>query len=113
MAAKRNVRRPRLGLIRTRGPGFRKESRASGYGHGSGWGMRAGFRREIPGERKLERGADGHGEEVGIVEGEEFDFLGGRQNLGGFLFLLFGLLDRIAHVAGVLAVEGFFRTGKD
>ena len=75
--------------------------------------MRAGFRREIPGERKLERGADGHGEEVGIVEGEEFDFLGGRQNLGGFLFLLFGLLDRIAHVAGVLAVEGFFRTGKD
>ena len=75
--------------------------------------MRAGFRCEIPGERKLERGADGQGEEVGIVEGEEFDFLGGRQNLGRFLFLLFGLLDRIAHVAGVLAVEGFFRTGKD
>ena len=75
--------------------------------------MRAGFRRDIPGERKLERGADGHGEEAGIVEGEEFDFLVGRQNLGDFLFLLFGLLDRIAHVAGVLAVEGFFRTGKD
>ena len=75
--------------------------------------MRAGFRREIPGERKLERGADGHGEEVGIVEGEELDFLGGRQNLGGFLFLLFGLLDRIAHVAGVLAIEGFFRAGED
>ncbi len=75
--------------------------------------MRAGFRREIPGERKLERGADGQGEEVGIVEGEELDFLGGRQNLGRFLFLLLGLLDRIAHVAGVLAVEGFFRTGKD
>jgi len=75
--------------------------------------MRAGFRREIPRERKLERGADGRGEEVGIVEGEELDFLGGRQNLGGFLFLLFGLLDRIAHIAGVLAVEGFFRTGKD
>ena len=75
--------------------------------------MRAGFRREIPGERKLERGADGNGEEAGIVEGEELDFLGRRQNLGSFLFLLFGLLDRIAHVAGVLAVEGFFRTGKD
>ena len=75
--------------------------------------MRAGFRREIPGERKLERGADGHGEEVGIVEGEEFDFLGGRQNLGGFLFLLLGFLDRVAHVAGVLAVEGFYRTGED
>ena len=75
--------------------------------------MRAGFRREIPGERKLERGADGHGEEVGIVEGEELDFLGGRQNLGRFLFLLFGLLDRIAQVAGVLAVEGFFRTDED
>jgi hypothetical protein len=75
--------------------------------------MRAGFRREIPWEGKLERSADGHGEEVGIVESEEFDFLGGRQNLGRFLFLLFGLLDRIAHVAGVLAVEGFFRTGKD
>ena len=75
--------------------------------------MRAGFRREIPGERKLERGADGHGEEVGIVEGEELDFLGGRQNLGGFLFLLFGLLDRIAHVAGVIAVEGFFRTSEN
>ena len=75
--------------------------------------MRAGFRREIPGERKLERGADGHGEEVGIVEGEEFDFLGGRQNIGRFVFLLFGLLDRIAHITGVLAVEGFFRTGKD
>lgn len=75
--------------------------------------MRAGFRREIPWERKLERGAHGHGKELGIVEGEEFDFLGGRQNLGGFLFLLFGLLDRIAHIAGVLAVEGFFRTGKD
>ena len=75
--------------------------------------MRAGFRREIPGDRKLEPGADGHGEEVGIVESEELDFLCGRQNLGRFLFLLFGLLDRIAHVAGVLAVEGFFRTGKD
>ena len=75
--------------------------------------MRAGFRREIPGERKLERGADGHGEEVGIIEDEEFDFLVGRQNLGDLLFLLFGLLDRIAHVAGVLAVEGFFRTGED
>jgi hypothetical protein len=108
-----NVLRPRLGLIRKMGPVFRKESRASDYVHGSGWGMRAGFRREIPGERKLERGADGHGEEVGIVEGEEFDFLGGGENLGGFIFLLFGLLDRVAHVAGVLAVEGFFRTGKD
>ena len=75
--------------------------------------MRAGFRREIPGERKLERGADGQGEEVGIVEDEELDFLGGRQNLRGLLFLVFGLLDRIAHVAGVIAVEGFFRTGKD
>ena len=75
--------------------------------------MRAGFRREIPGERKLERGADGHGEEVGIVEGEELDFLGGRQNLGGFLFLLFGLLDRIAQVARMLAVEGFFCTSKN
>jgi len=75
--------------------------------------MRAGFRREIPRERKLERGADGHGEEADILESEEFDFLGGRQNLGRFLFLLFGLLDRIAHIAGVHAVEGFFRTGKD
>lgn len=75
--------------------------------------MRAGFRREIPGERKLEWGAHGHGEEGGIVEGEEFDFLGGRQKLRRILFLLFGLLDRIAHVAGVLAVEGFFRTGED
>ena len=75
--------------------------------------MRAGFRREIPGERKLKRGADGHGEEVGVVEGDELDFLGGRQNLGRFLFMLFGLFDRIAHVAGVLTVESFFRTGKD
>jgi len=75
--------------------------------------MRAGFRREIPGERKLERGANWNWEEADILEGEEFDFLGGRQNLGRFLFLLFGLLDRIAHIAGVLAVEGFFRTGKD
>lgn len=75
--------------------------------------MRAGFRRKIPGKRKLERGADGHGEEGGLVEGEELDFLGGRQNLGGFLFLLFGLLDRVAHVAGMLAVEGFFRAGED
>ena len=75
--------------------------------------MRAGFRRKIPGERKLARGADGHGEEGGILKGEELDFLSGRQNLGGFLFLLFGLLDRVAHVAGVLTVEGFFRTGED
>ena len=75
--------------------------------------MRARFRREIPRERKLERGADGHGEEVGILEGEELDFLCGRQNFRGFLFLLFGLLDRVAHVAGMLAVEGFFRAGED
>ena len=47
------------------------------------------------------------------INRKQFDFFGSRQNLGGFLFLLFGLLDRIAHVAGVLAVEGFFRTGKD
>lgn len=78
----RNEQRPRLGLIRTRGPGFRKESRTSGYGHGSGWGMRAGFRREIPWERKLKWGTDWHGEEAGILEGEELDFLCGRQNLG-------------------------------
>ena len=113
MAAKRNVRRPRLGLVRTRGPVFRSEERASGYGHGGFRRVRAGIRCEIRGVGKLERGTDGHGEEAGLVEGEEFDFLGGRQNLGGFLFLLFGLLDRIAHIAGVLAVEGFFRTGKD
>ena len=75
--------------------------------------MRAGFRREIPGERKLARGADGRVEKVGILKGEELDFLSGRQNLGGFLFLLFGLLNRIAHVAGVLATEGFFRAGED
>jgi hypothetical protein len=75
--------------------------------------MRAGFRHEIPGEGKLERSAGWNWEEAGILESEEFDFLVGRQNLGGFLFLLFGLFDRIAHVAGVLAVEGFFRTGKD
>ena len=75
--------------------------------------MRAGFRREIQGERKLERGADGHGEEAGIVEGEEFDFLCGRQNLGGFLFLLLGLLDRAAHRARVIAIEGFFRTSEN
>jgi hypothetical protein len=91
----------------------RSGDRASGYGHGSGWGMRAGFRREIQGERKLERGADGHGEEAGIVEGEEFDFLRGRQNLGGFLFLLLGLLDRVAHRARVISIEGLFRTSEN
>lgn len=92
---------------------LRSGDRASGYGHGSGWGVRAGLRREIPRERKLARGADERGEKVGILKGEELDFLSGRQNLGGFLFLLFGLLDRIAHVAGVLAIEGFFRAGED
>jgi len=75
--------------------------------------MRAGFRRKIPGERKLARGADERGEDAGSLQSEELDFLSGRQNLGGFLFLLFGLLDRIAHVAGVLAIEGFFRAGED
>ena len=44
---------------------------------------------------------------------KQLDFLGSRQNLRGLLFLVFGLLDRIAHVAGVIAVEGFFHTGKD
>ena len=75
--------------------------------------MRAGFRRKIPGERKLARGADERGEDAGSLQSEELDFLSGRQNLGDFLFLLFGLLDRIAHVAGVLAIEGFFRAGED
>jgi len=75
--------------------------------------MRAGFRREIPGERKLERGADANGEDAGILEGEEFDFLGGGQNLGSFLFLLLGVFDRVAHRAGMAAVKGFFSTDKD
>ena len=75
--------------------------------------MRAGFRREMRGDGKLERYADRQGQDASGIEGEELDFLGGGENLGGFIFLLFGLLDRVAHVAGVLAVEGFFRTGKD
>jgi len=83
------------------------------YGHGSVRRMRAGFGREIAGKRKLERGANGSGEEAGILESEEFNFLGGRKNLGGFLFLLFGLLDRLAHVAGMLAIEGFLSTSED
>lgn len=61
----------------------------------------------------MERGADGRGEKVGILKGEELDFLGSRQNFGGFLFLLFGLLDRVAHRARVIAIEGFFRAGED
>ena len=47
------------------------------------------------------------------INRKQLDFLGGGENFGGFIFLLFGLLDRVAHVAGVLAVEGFFRTGED
>jgi hypothetical protein len=75
--------------------------------------MRAGFRREIPREGKLERSGGWNWEEADILESEEFDFLGGRQNLGRFLFLLFGLLDRVAHRARVIAIEGSFRAGED
>lgn len=75
--------------------------------------MRARFRHEARGERKLERSADGLWEEVGILEREEFDFLGRGDGLGRFLFLFFGFLDRVAQLAGVVAVEGFFRAGEN
>ncbi len=107
------MRCPGRGLVRTRGPVFRSEERASGYGHGGFRRVRAGIRCEIRGVGKLERGTDGRGEEAGILKGEKFDFLGGRQSLRSFLFLLLGFFDRVAHRARVGAVEGFFRTGKD
>ena len=75
--------------------------------------MRAGIRRERRGCRKLERDTEGLGEEAGVLKGEKFDFFGGRQNLRSFLFLLLGFFDRVAHRAGMAAVEGFFSADKD
>ena len=37
---------------------------------------------------------------------KQLDSLFCGESLGGFFFLLFGFLDRIAHVAGVLSIEG-------
>ena len=107
------MRHPGRGLGRTRGPVFRSEERASGYGHGGFRRVRAGIRREMRGVGKLKRGTDGRREEAGVLKGEKFDFLSGRKSLRSFLFLLLGFFDRVAHRARVDAVEGFFGTGED
>ena len=75
--------------------------------------MRAGFRREIWGDGKLKWGADGRGKNAGGLEGEGFDFLGGRECLGRLPFMLFGFFDRVAHRAGVSPIKGFLSTDED
>ncbi len=75
--------------------------------------MRAGFRCEIRGNGKLERSPNRQGEYDGCLEGEGFDFLGGRECLGRLPFMLFGLFDRVAHRAGVGPIKGFLSADED
>ena len=75
--------------------------------------MRAGIRQKVRGSWKLEGRAERRREYAGHLEGEKLDFLGSGNGLGRLLFLFLTLLDRFAHVARMLPVEGFFCTGED
>ena len=75
--------------------------------------MRTRFRREMRGDGKLERTVDWRRQHALNFEGKKLDFFRGREGLGRLFFLLFSRLDRMAHRARVLAVEGFFRAGEN
>lgn len=97
---------------RTGGPALRKW-RALAYGHGRVRRMRAGIRQKVRGGWKLKGRTPWRRKDAGYIKAEKVDFFGRGKGRGSFLFLLFTLRDRFAQVARMLAIKGFFCTGKN